>query len=410
MLVSNTHAHTLKKYTFYIFIIWIFLSAFYYSGNLLSGNVIAERSADTEFKLMKYVAAAFISALIFLTLRPRKLLIIYVCLASVLAFLSMLGYVDIDVLYARDLTVVIFSFVSFSYLSANLCETEVNTLAKTIAMSAVFVSIVSIFEYFYMEPILGDYWRQTGGFRSISTLLNPNNLGLYLGAALIIIIIHHSFSFAFKFLAIPLLFASLLMTGSRTAFVSTLIAMFFGTIFTDRGTISKSKIVKWLAICVCFFILFVFITSFTIYEFSGRTVDMQTADIRIEKYLEYIFGIDLSYLFPDFNLTRMDMVSESSYFHFFNSYGLILAAILLLVLLSVYKLSKLLNSSPISHSWILIVLCVYYITASLFENVLMSFPNNQLFFIALGGIISAGGRIQASKYSTTQANSVSKNF
>ena len=399
-----------KKYIFYIFLIWIFLSAFYYAGNLLSGNVIAERSAGTEFKLLKYVIAAFISVLIFLTFKPRSLLIIYGCLASILAFLLTLEFAGTDVLYARDLTVVIFSFVGFSYLSANLTGTEVNALVKAIAVSAIFVSVVSFFEYFYMEPILGDYWRQTGGFRSISTLLNPNNLGLYLGAAFIIIVIHNSFSFAFKFISIPLIFVSLLMSGSRTAVVSILFALFFGTIFNGKGAISKSRVVKWLAFYVCLLILFIFITTFDLYEFSGRTVDMETASIRIEKYLEYIFEVDSSYFLPDYNLSRINMVSESSYFHFFNSYGLILAGVLLLVLLSIYKLSKLFNSSPISDSWILIVLCVYYITASFFENVLMSFPNNQLFFIALGGIISAGGRIQVSQYPIIEADPAFKHF
>lgn len=75
------------------------------------------------------------------------------------------------------------AFLGFILL-IRLLDGRLSRLTSILIGSAVIVAFGSIAELVLLHGNLLAYWAQTGGVRSISTLLNPNNLGLYQGACL----------------------------------------------------------------------------------------------------------------------------------------------------------------------------------------------------------------------------------
>lgn len=372
-----------KNKIFAILLLWVFSSAFYYAGDFLTGNLGEARSINFYHQLLKYIVAFLVSIAFFYVNRTWGLLFIYFillvffCVALVLIFS---GYWVGPML---DTLVVLTSFVGLSFAASVFDRRMVGKLSLVIVFSAFIVSIISFFEYFFMMEILGDYWRNTGGYRSISTLLNPNNLGTYLGAALIINVMVFESGRLMKAIVAAPIFTALLMSGSRTAIFSFLTAMLMVILFMGGMTYRVRNIIACMLLVFLSLVSVATVLWSNLIELPERATDMYTAILRIEKYLEYLLSVDLTYLWPDYYGVRTEMVSESTYFHFSNSFGLIFG-LLLILLLFAFNLFKLRDFKFQSPNFIFGILVFYYLFAMLFENVLMSFPNNQLFFIALG--------------------------
>lgn len=367
--------------------LWVFLSAFYYVGNLLSGNLLVGQSEDFFSRIIKYLVSFGFLVAAFFIFRLYSLLILVAFFSVVLLLLILLWILGYSVFTQMSLLLIFISFSGLVYFFQCLEQSDVEIILDSLVLSAFVVSIISFYEYFFMWPVLGEYWLATGGYRSVSTLLNPNNLGMYLGAALVVVSLRDRFHFLFRTLLFVVIFLALIMSGSRTALVSLIVPVSLGLLFSQGF---KVKVTAFLLYGVFFFCLivamFVFVLVDGVPDPSSRISDTYTASLRIEKYITYVTSIDTSYLLPDFIGERSYYVSESSYFYFINTFGIILLLFWLLVFSFLFRL-RLASYGAGSASRVLKFLVLYYLIAFLFENMLASFPNNQLFFFALGSVL-----------------------
>ena len=180
------NAKKIESLLFIFFLTWIFTSAFYYAPNLVSGDVLSNRNTNLEHKALKYVIALIISFGFLAIYKSKKAIYLYLLFSLNATLLAFFHLSDYDVTTGFDITIVAISFLGFSLIGSRLTDENTKILLHTITASCLLISPISFIEYLFFEPILGDYWENTGGFRSISTLLNPNNFGIYLGAGMII--------------------------------------------------------------------------------------------------------------------------------------------------------------------------------------------------------------------------------
>lgn len=367
-----------------LLLLWLFLSAFYYSGNFFTGNLISGADANPIHVLGKYFFALSVGLFFVFSYKMWNVLFLYlyfILLGFPFVFWLLKGH---DVLHAAVIFLVFFSFSAFIFIVDRLTEKNLNLILDVIIYSALLVSLITYYEYFFMWSILGTYWEATGGYRSVSTLLNPNNLGIYLGASIIILILRKRFCFLIRFSFLITIMTAFLMSGSRTAIVSLVLPLLIGVVFVSLSKVRiNSLIVIFILSVTSIVFLFVFIER--IDGLFLRFQNLDTASIRLEKYLAYLTMLDSSYLLPDFNGDRFYYVSESSYFHLMNSLGLIFT-ILIFLPAFIFKINfNYFNFSPARK--VLAFLVAYYLIAFFFENMLVSFPNNQLFFFALGALL-----------------------
>lgn len=358
---------------------WIFISAFYYLGNFINGQLLVPPSDEAVHRIMKYAIALSICAFFLYAYRLWAGFVFYIFIFFVF-FPFLYWYAEGEnVLYAVGLFLVIFSFAGFFFIAQQLTNTELDGVLNVFIFSAFFVSLVSFYEYFFMWPVLGDYWLATGGYRSVSTLLNPNNLGVYLGAAIVILLIRKPYSLLFRVIVCGVVFCALIMSGSRTALVSIIIPLFFALVFS-RFLVVRVKV---LMLCFAGLVLLSVLLFFVPWlDIASGFRGLESASIRLDKYEYFISSFDSSYLEPDFSGERFFYTSENSYFHVLNSLGLIVVLLLLLGGLF-FKLDTSRSKEEPSAKAIS-YLFLYYLIAFCFENVIVSFPNNQLFFFAAG--------------------------
>lgn len=374
-----------QNQVFTIFLLWIFASAFYYAGDFLTGNLGEGRSINYTQQVFKYIIAIILS-IVFMYINRSKLMgLVPIYFISLLFFLMALlmtvsGYGGRSML---DTLVVFIAFVGFSFAASSFNRQKVKKLSLVIIISACIVSLVSFYEFFFMKEILGNYWKNTGGYRSISTLLNPNNLGIYLGAALVINFTVLNSGILQKAIVATPLFAALLMSGSRTAIFSFFTSMLMVVIFRGGGGYRVWNIVGYLVLVLLSLVAVSVILLMSIVNLPERASNMHTATLRIEKYLEFLLSCDVTYFWPDYFGVRAELVSESAYFHFANSFGLVYG-FLFISLLYFFNFSfvKAVNYQRTNFAFGILVF--YYLFVGLFANVIMSFPNNQLLFIAAG--------------------------
>lgn len=365
--------------------LWIFISPFYYSGNFFTGNLIVPPGEDFIHRLFKYVVAISICIFFFLRRPSTNIFYLYLFFSVVLMFFLFLSFDGYSTRAQMALLLVFISFSGFILFPLYMTDDQLDLMLGFVIISSVFVSLISFYEYFYMWPVLGEYWRDTGGYRSVSTMLNPNNLGVYMGVSLLILLLHSRFAIFWRSLAVVIIATALFMSGSRTAVVSMIIPLFLGLLLLKglKLKIKHSVFYIILMVFLCCFLVFVVING---YLPSGRYFNMESAVIRLDKYFSYLSMFDFSYIFPDFNSHRSFYVSESSYFYFFNTFGIALSIIFIIVYFTVFRI----NWGFLSVAGprrILALIVLYYVITFLFENMISSFPNNQFFFFALGAML-----------------------
>lgn len=378
-----------QKTIFAILMVWILLSSFYYAPNLISGELITGREDNIFHKAFKYIAAILLISLYAITQRNAMLYFQLSLLLIIAAIFAALVSAGIDVNFGLEAIVVLTAFVGFSYIAAEFDQNQIIVLVKIFVFSAFIISIISYFEYYLFEEILGDFWRNTGGFRSVSTLLNPNNLGVYLGAALVILIFSTAHGIKTKFIFGIVILGALYLSGSRTAWVVLGFIVFIGLVYKGGTTVQLKSILQTFALASVISVGILLLIYNQTELINERLSNFETAGIRIEKYFEFILNADGSYLLPDASESRVVLVSESGYFHFVNSVGALVALSIGAILMLNIRVGWVLSLFSRSRNRSFALLTLYYAIASFFENVLMSFPNNQMFFIAVGVTIAS---------------------
>lgn len=298
-----------SKSVFRFFLIWIFLSAFYYAGNFFEGQLLVERSDALFHKALKYFLALLLSLLFFTHHKSWKLILQLLIIAAVIVGVSFQASFSKNALITFDVLIILLSFIGFTYAASNFNHHQITSLIKVLIASSMLVALVSYYEYLFMEPILGEYWFNTDGFRSVSTLLNPNNLGIFLGACLLLLV----FSKLYKLSAvIPIalvVFGSMLMTGSRTAWICFLFALVIGFLYRGNAFLSYKSTILFLFVVVAIASVFSGLIWMGSLNLPERAVDMHTAHLRLSYYFQYVNGIDWDYLWPDFHSVRTDRKS-----------------------------------------------------------------------------------------------------
>ena len=171
------------------------------------------------------------------------------------------------------------------------------------------------------------------------------------------------------------------MSGSRTALVSLAISLSLKYISEINSVAKFKNLIAWLFALTMAAIVYIHLQQSQINIEDSRLTNMLTARIRLEKYFTFITNMDSSYLLPDFQNQRVEIVSESGYFYIINNLGIALTATL--VALTTPTIRTPAKKTTISKK-IFNTIFIYYLIALCFENVTMSFPNNQLLFIAAG--------------------------
>lgn len=373
---SRLYAVKIRPVTliYFFILVWVLVSSLYYVGFLFSGEIVASHGSNFVHKVAKYVVALLLSTILMMYSRNFIALLFYFFFLVIIITFSL---VFPESTSSMDLPLVIFSMSGLGLLLGLINERRSSLLIKVFVLSGSIVGCFSVIEVYYLGYLYQSYWDATDGVRSVSTLYNPNNLGLYVGGCLILMFFS-GFSLSTKVLvSLPILF-SFFMSGSRTAWL----AFFLVTIiycFFRFGKLSYGKLVALIFVVGLGFLMA--LAAFLIggITIPDRLTDFQSASIRLERYYNFLTSFDVSYFFPDFNEYRSGLVSESSYFTLFNSLGVI-GALLLFVLSLIFFRRRGIHSA--SDGWRLVFF--YYVFAGFFENILNSFPNNQLLFISLG--------------------------
>jgi len=140
------------------------------------------------------------------------------------------------------------SMIGLSCVLNAMTEWQRGALVDVIIISGVLVSLFSLAEFFLMRDMFEVHWKRIGGMRLVSSLLNPNNMGIYIGACLIFLL--NARSGMARCMKIVLLLFPFLMSGSRTAWVAFLLTFFVRFIVLDLRKIKVRHVFRfWRGCC-----------------------------------------------------------------------------------------------------------------------------------------------------------------
>lgn len=367
-----------------ILCVWLFISAFYYAETLFSGEFILDLDEGFAHKFTKYVVCGAISA--YLILRSRNLFAggFSLCMLLLVSVHLLAG--GIPNLFATT----VFTLATMAGFATTLQVYPAHTraIARAVVFSAAAVGCLSVIELTVLAERFLGYWAATGGIRSISTMFNPNNLGLYLGAAILILPWVALSQRMMLLLSVPILFG-LAVSGSRTAWVSMFVCLLVLFLLPNAGRGLRHVAIRYrwllgflLAVMVATTLLVMSSINMIGIESESRGSDLYTANLRWSNFLAYVEQIDSYSLLPDILDKRVNHIQDSVYLILFNTFGLTGFIVLSIVLgLGLRTGPRLPDNGHLAWR----ILLAYYLVSGLSGSFINSFPNNQLFFIALGG-------------------------
>lgn len=374
MILYYPGRESTNRLIFKLFLTWLVVSSLYYISFLFSGDVQAAVDKNFLHKAFKYLGAAFFS-FVFLINASRYLLAWGMVL--LLALIGSACIIKPEIIYQADLIIVLLSMFGLVIVLSRLNECESSALVKIIVASAVLVSIFSFVEICFLSGLYREYWHATGGMRSISSLYNPNNMGLHQSAAFILLVTS-GLAVRYKVILSSLIGFGLIMSGSRTAWISLFIVLCALYLF-NSGKLFLVRAGSAFMLFLLAIIMLMVVSYFQVLWLPERLSNFDSAYIRIERYFLFFSSFDFSYMLPDWGYSRAGLVSESGYFTLFNYFGFCAFLVLLCLAILFFKVH---GSPDYLRGWKFVFM--FYLVAALFENVLNSFPNNQLLFLAAG--------------------------
>ena len=372
---------------FNLFRVWLIVSSLYYIDTLLSGSFTTDFEEGFTQKFIKYVVCILFST--YFIFRAKNYVVIIFISALFMVFLTYwVTYGEVNI-FATVVLIVASMIGLMSFF--RVYHDRSRDISRTIVLSGFIVGVFSMLELTVFSENLIGYWAATGGVRSISTLFNPNNLGLYLGVCLLMLALTGYSKQNLVIMGVPILFG-FLMSGSRTAWVS-----FFTTFdflsFT-RGSIGALlrrvlfRNFYWLTAFIAIFVIFLPV-MLQVLELDrilseNRGVDFYTADIRLQNFFAYISSLNFMSLFPDFLDERVGFIQDNLYLIVLNSTGIIGLILSIIFFMVAFRRNVYI---PRIDATIWGAIIFYYLISGLSGSFLNSFPNNQLFFLALGAIL-----------------------
>jgi len=369
------------------FCVWIILSPLYFLNNLLSGDMSSTREESMLYQSLKYIACLLFSLSFIMHTRrgggggggggTRYFFAYIICLFFILFLFSQALYGELLERHILSTIIVIGSMLGLSCVLGVLDEQKKKALNITIAISGVIVSLLSMVEFFLLSDLFASRWDNIGSVRLSSSLLNPNNMGCYIGACFIIVLLS-PIKIKLKILCLCTFLFPLIMSGSRTAWIALVATLLFRHI-----TLISKKVALFIFLIavspVCLILSSLLFNNLP-YLSGHRDADGSSISIRIEKYSDYILGFDLDYLFPDFSSSRQLLGEESGFISIMNGMGIIGVFALLFLILCIFSIRV--------RRGVWLSVLIYYALASLSINTINSFPNNQMLFVSLGAILA----------------------
>lgn len=366
--------------------VWLFISAFYYAQTLFSGEFVLDLDEGFAHKFTKYVIGGGISA--YLILRSRNFFVGGVSLLMLLALAYHLMLGGAPNLFAT--TVLTIGAMAGFASTLQVYPTATRSIARVVVLSGASVGCFSVIELTLLAEKFVGYWAATGGVRSISTMFNPNNLGLYLGAAFLILPWAAFSRRTSVALAAPILFG-LVASGSRTAWVSLILCLLVLFLLPNTGRGLRRAAIRYryllwimLALTVATIPLAMKIIDNFGIESENRGTDTYTASIRWTNFEAYVEQIDEYSLLPDLSDKRTERIQDNVYLVLFNTFGMGGFMVMLMALAAGMRPGPILPENG-RLAWRLLL--AYYLVSGLSGSFINSFPNNQMFFIALGGAL-----------------------
>lgn len=366
--------------------VWIVVSAFYYIENLFSPSYYMGYEEGTLHKTVKYVICVFFTVAFCVLSRAYSLLLI-IALMVVLSVLLVLyrGAIEIS-----TLSILITATMIAYALVPSIWETDLRRIGRIAVYAGAVVGVFSITEMTVLAPLFESTWASTGSVRSVSTQLNPNNLGLYTGACLILLPFLGLRPLALSVCGVLIVFA-FVASGSRTAWVAivAVIGYQFLASAVFRSTVirlMRRHLLRLIFPVVTFTVIFTAYQAFhsqpATIEIVNRGADLYTASIRWDNLIRFINAIDMWILLPDLTGERADFIQDNFYLVVLNSFGAVGVMMFLAFFATHFSLRK--STNPDMSPWKFVF--AFYMVAGLSGSQLNSFPNNQLFFLSLGAV------------------------
>lgn len=385
MVGVNIFNYNPRKIAFKILLFWLVISAFYYINELFNPAFYLGYDEGTLHKALKYFVCFVLSLYFCFAARAWGLLFFSGFLLLLAAFLVIDGR-------GMEITSVSFMVVGTMapfILIPKLWGDHLLLIGRVIVVCGAMVGVFSVIEMTLLTSLFESAWASTGSIRSISTLFNPNNLGLYVGAALVLLPYMQLKTFWTLFCSALLMF-SLVASGSRTAWVSLVVVVIYALITSAsaRARLSKAvfhrlpQLLMVGALLFCSYFIYIVFSIPTDIEVSNRGADLYTASIRWNNFLTFLDLLDSSVLFPDVTGARTDYIQDNFYLVVFNSFGVI--GTLLLFFFCVTHFSPVRQKNSNLFPWKLVF--IFYMVSGLSGSQLNSFPNNQMFFLSMGAI------------------------
>jgi hypothetical protein len=368
-----------------ILLLWLVASAFYYAQQLFSPSFYYGYDEGTSHKIIKYFVCLSLSVYFCVAARAWELLFLCMFLLLVAALFA----IDGDGLEISTLSFIIVGTMAPFVLIPKLWEDHLLLIGRVIVVCGALVGVLSVIEMTLLTSLFESAWASSGSIRSISTMFNPNNLGLYVGAALVLLP-YMKLKTIWTSLCSALLMFSLVASGSRTAWLSLATVAIYALIVSidARARLSKAvfhRLPQLLVVGVMFVGIYVvyYVYSPPIdIEVTNRGTNLYTASIRWENFQKFLNQVDGGLFFPDVMGTRADYIQDNFYLVVLNSFGII--GVFMFFIFFITHFSQTRISNPDFFPWNLVL--VFYMISGLSGSQLNSFPNNQMFFLSLGAV------------------------
>lgn len=372
--------------------LWVFVSAFYYSNSLITGRLLTDEGEGAFHKAAKYLVCFLFG--MYLVGRSGQLQLAGIGLIVGLQAVALFVATE-PAGTTLDVHLIIVAIVGLIPLLSTIGSAGRARLNQAMTVAGAMVGGIAIVEVNLLAELFADYWAQTGGIRAISTLFNPNNLGVFLGACLIIALSDNCRG-RIRTLALPLIAAGLYLSNSRTAWIGValiVVASTFPPLLPVSGRPGRPLVTlgALFALLTMLGLILILFSGLEALDSSGqaveaRALDTYTASIRFENMNTYLDQIGIHSLLPDIRGQNFALTTDNSYLVIVNSLGLIPTALLVLLIAVGYRLS-LEAKEPGMTAWQR-VLC-FYLFVALGDSTVNAFPNNQFFAIALGSVLAS---------------------
>jgi hypothetical protein len=380
-----------SKALFLAVALWIVVSSLYYVNTLLTGQFAMERDEGLVHKAFKYAATLGLSLLLVVRLKTWLTLAIPALLSVQALYLRSVYPATSGPIV--DVHIVLICMSGLVGLLRALGHYGNSRLPFVIVATGGVVGLISMVEIFVLNELFADRWAATGGLRSISTLFNPNNLGLYLGTCAIFLLGVHLRPLTMALAGVPIGFG-LVFSGSRTAWIALAAVVLCSAVYSylryadSRQALLRPRLLAMAAAAGCA----VWLASFLFgmnddpqVELTVRDFDPYTADLRVQHLLQFLGDIGWHSLMPDAGSRNIELTTDSSYLILLNSLGLIPLVVLLAVLATLYRID---TRSDMPHGVLWRYVLLFYLVAALADSTINAFPNNELFFIACGSLLN----------------------